>query len=430
MHFDIEALFGKVMHRKSVQNGLWLYVLQFFNTVIPLATIPYITRILGANEYGVFSIAYNLVGYFLVVVEYGFNMSGARKASLAKDIRELDKTFTSIIVSRFLLCVFCFIVAIIYGFIAIDSSKQRLCLLLLFLVPLGTVLQQNWLFQGLQKMKYIAVISVIARVISLITVFVFVKSPDDLPIYCISYSLTTVLIGIISTYIAIKTIKIRIIRITKQDIINEIKTGWYIFTTSFGAKIFNTFGITVLGILGTEYEVGIYSAILRIPQVVQLAWYPITQVLYPITSKRMTSSFSEGRKYVNKVRTYIFPVFVIGVIIIALFAKTAVSVAFGSEYEGHYYLIYPLLAWLLCGIFNNFTGVQTLLAGGYSKEYSKSFLIGVILTVVLNFLFTGIWGIVGCAFAPAISEFCFGILLLKTVKGIEKESANTENEIS
>ena len=100
---------GKMLKSKAVQNGMWLYVLQLFNTVIPLITLPYITRILGAAEYGVFSIAFNLIGYFQVVVEYGFAMSGARKASLSKGIDELHKTFTAIMLSRLLLCFLCFL---------------------------------------------------------------------------------------------------------------------------------------------------------------------------------------------------------------------------------------------------------------------------------------------------------------------------------
>lgn len=59
----------KILKRKSVKNGAWLYLLQIFNTVVPLLTLPYITRILGAKQYGIFSIAINVIGYYQVVVE-------------------------------------------------------------------------------------------------------------------------------------------------------------------------------------------------------------------------------------------------------------------------------------------------------------------------------------------------------------------------
>ena len=62
----------KILKRKSVKNGAWLYLLQIFNTVVPLLTLPYITRILGAKQYGIFSIAINVIGYYQVVVVFGY----------------------------------------------------------------------------------------------------------------------------------------------------------------------------------------------------------------------------------------------------------------------------------------------------------------------------------------------------------------------
>ena len=70
---------NNVLKSKVFKNGFWLTILQLVNTVIPILTIPYITRILGAEEYGVFSIALNWVTYLQVFVEYGFGLSGARK---------------------------------------------------------------------------------------------------------------------------------------------------------------------------------------------------------------------------------------------------------------------------------------------------------------------------------------------------------------
>lgn len=64
---------------KVLANSAWLIVLQVFNTIVPLLTLPYITRVLGTSNYGVFSLALNWVTYFQVIVEYGFGFTGARK---------------------------------------------------------------------------------------------------------------------------------------------------------------------------------------------------------------------------------------------------------------------------------------------------------------------------------------------------------------
>ena len=74
----------KLLSSKVLKNGIWLTILQLVNTVIPVITIPYVTRILGTNEYGIFSIALNWILYLQVLVEYGFGLSGSRKVALLK----------------------------------------------------------------------------------------------------------------------------------------------------------------------------------------------------------------------------------------------------------------------------------------------------------------------------------------------------------
>ena len=71
---------GSLLRKKAFSNGVWLYLLQFFNAVIPLLTLPYIVRILDTENYGIFSVALNIVIYMQVFVEYGFGMSATRKA--------------------------------------------------------------------------------------------------------------------------------------------------------------------------------------------------------------------------------------------------------------------------------------------------------------------------------------------------------------
>lgn len=63
-----------LLKSKVLVNSAWLIVLQVFNTVVPLLTLPYITRVLGTSNYGVFSLALNWITYFQVIVEYGFGL--------------------------------------------------------------------------------------------------------------------------------------------------------------------------------------------------------------------------------------------------------------------------------------------------------------------------------------------------------------------
>ena len=405
-----------LLRRKAMKNGIWMYFLQFFNTIVPLLTLPYITRVLGSSKYGTFSTALNFIGYIQVLIEYGFGMSASREVVLSSQSKdELSTIFTNVLYARLLL--YCVGLLITAGFIVVfhNSVTLVLCVITLFISLLGYVFQQNWLFQGMQDMKYISLINIFGRTISVIFIFALVKTDEDVVLYSLLYSITPLFSGIAGLLIARKKYKISLHRVVFHAVINELKNGWYVFTTSLSSKVFGSIGITFLSVFAAESIVGVYSAIQKIPHILMLAWLPIGQVLYPISSQHMKNSINDGIEFINSIRKYILPLFFVIAVIMSLFSKFIVGVAFGSEYSEYHYWLRPLLFWVVVGIYNNFTGVQTLLASGHDKEYSKCFQVGVIVTIFLNLSMIYLFKGTGAAWAPLSSELFLGILLTKTV---------------
>lgn len=402
---------------RSVKNGAWLYLLQFFNMVVPLVTIPYITRILGASKYGVFSIALNIVGYLQVVVEYGFGLSASRDVAI-RGTENLCKQFTTVIFSRILLTIASAFVGFLY--IIINRSDTQLCasFVVLCICLLGYCAQMNWIFQGLQEMKFISVVNIIARTASTILVFLVVKSDQDLLLYCFLYSLSPFLSGWIGCFLAKKRYSLRLIKVGIHDVIQELKNGFYVFTVNLSARIFGAIGVTFLGMFAASAEVGIFSAIQKIPNLLILLWSPINQVIYPISSKRFSEDVESGLNFVKKIKGYALPLFILGSLILSVFSNFITNLLFGLEYAVYSYWMIPLLFWVVISIDNNFLGTQILLASGHDKEYGKTFQIGVAATVILNFILSYFFKGLGAAIAPMASELFFNVLLRVTVKRI------------
>lgn len=410
----------KIFKNREIKNGIWLYILQFFNSVVPLITLPYITRILGKENYGIFSFSLNIIGYLTVIVEYGFDFSGTRKVVLATERKEIEKTFISILIAKVCLCVLCFLgLNIFFQFYYMENIEKLSCYIL-FLSVVGTSLQQTWLFRGLEKMYYITVISVTSRIISLALIFQFVKVKEDILLYCILYSITPLLIGVFGVIIAFRLLNRISLENIFTNVLSELKSGWYIFTTSLSSKVFSAIGITILGIVSTKEDVGVFSALQKIPTALLLMWIPVSQVLYPFASKKLKENFEQGLIAIKKVEQIVIAIGIIVTGFICLYLQKIVFYAFGCEYEEYYYLLIPLLIWMNIGIWNNFLGIQTLLAGGYDKEYSRCFQISVLTTVVLNVLLINKFELIGAAIAPMLSELILFFLLNYTVQKIRK----------
>ena len=143
----IKGILDYLLNKKSVKNGLWIYALQIFNTVIPLITLPYITRILGAENYGTFSLQLNLTAYLQVVVEYGFGLSATRQVALAPPKKSLSKLFTQVMASRIFLFLLSLSAVLIYIAFNNQSTTENVCLFILVFALFAYCFQQNWIFQ-------------------------------------------------------------------------------------------------------------------------------------------------------------------------------------------------------------------------------------------------------------------------------------------
>ncbi len=422
----IKTMLPIAIKKKSVKNGIWMYLLQFFNMVVPLLTIPYITRILGAEKYGVFSIALNVITYLQVIVEYGFGMSATRKVALHG--REgLSKTFSAVIVSRFILLVFCTLFAFIYCFLNRDNTDLCYSLWCLFICLFGYCFQMNWLFQGMQEMQYISVVNIVARLISVILIFAFVRNLSDIYKYCILYAISPFLSGIMGFIISKKRFEIHYQIVSILDVWKELKDGFYVFTTQLSSKVFGIVGITFLGIYASQYIVGIYSAIQKITNVMILCWMPISQVMYPITSKYMQISFTDGCQFVNKIRKIVLPLFAAISVLFAIFSKQIVTISFGEGYAQYSYWLIPLLIWVIVAISNNFWGIQILLGSGNDSIYGKCFQFGVVITILLNYVLVYFFKGTGAAVAPVLSEIILSVLLVWNIRKLKSREIRNRN---
>ena len=412
----------RLFSNKNVKNGMWMYLLQIFNTILPLVTLPYITRVLGRAGYGTFSIALNVIGYLQVLIEYGFGMSATREVATSdKDQKTLSKVFTSVICSRLVLLGISIIIALIYLITTGADSVLWICMIVMLCCLFGYCVQQNWLFQGMQEMKFISIINIIGRSVSTVLIFLFVKNESHLYLYSFLYTVSPLVSGFSGLIISKRRFGVKFIKVGIAEIKNELEKGWYVFTTQLSSKVFGAIGITFLGLFSSNVEVGTFSAIQKIPHIMMLAWTPISQVLYPVVSQKMQISFSEGETYIKQAKKLFLTAFLCMAIIVGIFSKPIVMIAFGAEYADKFYWILPLLAWTVVSINNNFMGIQTLLASNHDKEYSKCFQIGVAITILLNFVLTYYFGGDGASIAPLLSETALSILLINQVRKVRRK---------
>ena len=409
-------MINKALKSKVFSNSIYLYILQIFNTIIPLLTLPYITRILGDDQYGIFSKMLNYVIYLQAVVEYGFNLAGARKISLCNSENERNKIFSSIMYSRMLLFLLSSVIIGILLFFVAETPTHRLCMLILSLLLVGEVFTQTWFLQGLQHMKVIMLISVISRSLSTLCIFLFVNNVSDLLLYAVLYVVTNLLTAGVGTIIVIHKFNARLLKFDFVNVKNSLQDGWPLFTTSFASKVCSGFAITVLGMFCSDAVVGGYSAIQKIPYILVMLFAPIAQALYPYICRLYVENTARGVKALKILAMCILSICLVGVLLLIFMRSLIIEVLYGTEYIQYSNLIIPLACWLFFSIANNFLGIQILVARGYQKQYSRCFMISLLILVALNLLGGYLFGASGVAIATMLGEgvltiACFIVIL-------------------
>lgn len=408
----------KIKKSKLLKNGIWLFVLQIFNTVVPMITLPYVTRVLGAAGYGDFSLALNWILYFQVIVEYGFGYWGARRVA-TNGKEQLQDTFSMIITARIMLLIFSFIAMSIVYVCSGKEISHFICMSILFLMVLGVTFQLTWLFQGMQEMKFITLINAASRTISVFLIFALVKHSSDVYLYCFFYSCTYIFSAAIGIFMAYKMYGLKIRLCNFNSTKKALTEAWPLFISQAMSKVLSGFGVTILGMTATSSMVGIYSAVYKIPYTMALFFNPISQASYPDISAAFNKSREYGYKRVKEIASRIVPLFIGAAIIIAIFNYPIVWLLFGEEYANHSIILIPLSMWFVLSVINNFLGIQILVASGHQKEYSCAFTISAISSVILYVLLGKIWGIFGIAFSTFAAELILTVLLIINVRKVQ-----------
>ena len=158
----LKAKFMANDDKKNLINNIFsLSILHGLNYILPMLTIPYLVRVLGPEYFGLLAYATSIIGFFILFTDYGFNLSATRQVSIHReDKKKINNIFSSVITIKIALLLISLVILSIFIF-SIDKFNENWELYFItFGMVFGSVIYPVWLFQGLEKMKYITYLDV------------------------------------------------------------------------------------------------------------------------------------------------------------------------------------------------------------------------------------------------------------------------------
>lgn len=172
---------GSFSQRSIIQNAGFLVAAKFIGYLFPLVTLPVLTRALGPTGYGQLQYIHSIVGFCLLITEYGTSVTATQKiAQASNNPQALREIFFRTILMRLALCLLTYVGFLVFAASQNFSAQQYLWVSLTFLMPIGEALNPTWFYIGQQSTATIALNTLIARAIALPLILIFVRSESNL----------------------------------------------------------------------------------------------------------------------------------------------------------------------------------------------------------------------------------------------------------
>lgn len=397
------------MITKLKMNLLYNIAYQLLNLCLPIVTVPYISRTLGVEGNGIYSYTYSIVNYFMIFAMLGISNYGNRTIAKNKDDKEkLSKEFLSIYLLQ---CFFTSVSIIVYLFYCLFISEYSVISLIEIIFLFSTLLDISWLYFGLEEFKKTVTRNVVVKVLSLILIFLLVKTSNDLILYTAIMSLSTLISQIVLWISIRKYITLKEVKLNKKDIKKHIKGIIILFIPVISYSIYKIMDKIMIGLLNSVEEVAYYEYAEKIINIPIGFITALGTVMLPKISNLVANS------ELNKVKDYLFKAikFVMFLAIPCSLGLIAVGFEFavfflGEEYSNSGILIKLLALTIPFTAWANVIRTQWLIPKEKDNIYISTTLLGALVNFIINLLLIPKHGALGACVGTVCSEALITIL--------------------
>lgn len=390
------------MDKKVIKNYLYNLGYQVLIILLPLVTTPYVSRVLGAKGIGTYGYTNSITQYFILFGCIGLNLYGQREiAYYQNDIQKRSKVFFELLLLRIITVS---ISIILYYFTFCQNPTYGYIFSIQIIDVVASMFDISWLYQGMEDFKKIVLRNTLVKICGLIIIFMFVKSPADLPIYVLSYS-ATLLLGNLSMWMYlpkfVKKVSLKYLNIQKH-----LRPTIVLFLPQIATSIYTMLDKTMIGALtNNTAEVGYYEQSQKIIRMAMTIATSLGTVMLP----RVANLFKEGKLDEVKESMYTSFQFISFLTFPLCFGLIGISKGFVPWFfgEGYGKVVYNLMVIspiiIIIG-YSNVIGTQFLLPTGRQKEYTLSVCTGTVVNLCCNFLLIPMLLSYGAAIATVIAE--------------------------
>lgn len=400
---------------KSLSKNLSYQTLyQVLTIITPLITAPYLSRILGAKQLGVFSYTSSVVAYFTLFAMLGTMNYGTKViAACSNNKKELSVSFFSIYAFQVLACLISMLAYVCY--VAFSYQDYKFIAYIQAIAVIACVANVNWFLFGLEQFYVVTIRNIFIKIAEVVSILLFVKSESDLAVYIFIMLIST----LISNLIAFVLLKkyIYIVRISWQDIKKHIKPNLMLFFPLLAISVYHIMDKTMLGAMSTYVESGYYYNSDKLINIPLCVINGVGVVMLPRVSNMIASGkHEEVLKLLKTSLEMIVAVCMAMSVGIASISNEFVPFFFGSGFDKCIFLTYAFAPILLIKGIVSTVRMQYLIPYGRDREFLYSVCIGAVANLVLNLIFIPKYAAFGAVMGTLGAESIACIIQLYNIR--------------
>lgn len=274
--------------------------MQGVSYLIPLVTLPYLTRVLGLHDYGALSTAITFIQYAVLFVDFGFNFTATKKiADHRDDFGYISLVFWETIYAKMLLALI--VIIIFYFIIYFTPQFNGLSILFVVMIPqiLGSVFFPVWFFQGVEKLSLISVVTMMSKLSTIPLLLLFVHSASDIVMAAVVTSFPLFFASLISLMFIYHGRLIQRPSFFKLDILKAIRDSVPLFLGTMAISLYILSTPLILGLTSTFEQVGLFVASDKLRTAMIGVFLILGQAIYPRVNALLSENTDGYWKFIK-----------------------------------------------------------------------------------------------------------------------------------
>ena len=381
------------------------YILNLINTgtqmLFPLITFPYVCRVIEADGIGQINFFQSIISYISLFTCLGIPMYAIREIARDRsDVVQMNRTAMEILLLHSMLTLVGYAIVAILCLTVPQIQVNIPLFLILSLTIFFTAIGCEWFYQGIEDFKYITIRGLIIKTVSVVLLFIFVKSKTDL-LYYGCYTVFGVLGGNIFNFFRLrKYIHRENIIFSELHIKRHVKPVLKVFSFSVVTSIYLQLNTVLLGFLKNALAVGYFAAATKVMQMLLTMSACLGSVMMPRASHLIAENKEdEFNRLIQKSYDFTLAIALPMTIGLIFCAPSLITALCGVKFE-HSILPSQIIAPIILMVaISNVFGIQVLFPKGKINIVTLCCGIGAVADLILNLCLIPFFSYIGTSIA-------------------------------